>query len=66
MLTFAYPWLAVLLPLPLLAWWLLPPLAEAGAALRVPFFGRLVVAQRRSSRGPAPWSAGAAAGAAPP
>jgi Ca-activated chloride channel family protein len=41
MLTFAYPWLALLLPLPWLAWRLLPPHAERRAALRVPFFERL-------------------------
>lgn len=41
MLTFAYPWLALLLPLPWLAWRLLPPRAQRRAALRVPFFERL-------------------------
>lgn len=38
MLGFAYPWLALLLPLPLLVYYLLPPYAPARAAVRVPFF----------------------------
>ncbi|EIM25374.1 VWA domain-containing protein [Microvirga lotononidis] len=42
MLTFAYPWLAVLLPLPLLVSWLVPPRAEHRAGVRVPFFRTLV------------------------
>lgn len=42
MLTFAYPWLAVLLPLPVLAWRLLPSHAEKRRAVRVPFFTLLV------------------------
>lgn len=41
MLTFAYPWLAELLLLPLLAWWLLPAHAERRPGVRVPFFGWL-------------------------
>jgi Ca-activated chloride channel family protein len=41
MLTFAYPWLALLLPLPLLVWRLLPAHAEARRAVRVPFFALL-------------------------
>lgn len=35
MMTFAWPWMFVLLPLPLLAWWALPR-ATTGAALRLP------------------------------
>ena len=35
---FAHPWLALLLPLPLLAHMLLPPYRQAQAGLRVPFF----------------------------
>jgi Ca-activated chloride channel family protein len=42
MLTFAYPWLAVLLPLPWLVSRLCPPYAEPRLALRVPFFSRVV------------------------
>jgi Ca-activated chloride channel family protein len=32
------PWALFLLPLPLLAWWLLPPYRERTQAVRVPFF----------------------------
>lgn len=32
------PWALYLLPLPLLAWWLLPPYRERTQAVRVPFF----------------------------
>jgi Ca-activated chloride channel family protein len=42
MLIFAYPWLATLVPLPVLVVWLWPPYAESLPAVRVPFFGRLV------------------------
>jgi Ca-activated chloride channel family protein len=41
MLTFAYPWLALLAPLPLAAWILLPPHVDYRAGLRVPFLDRL-------------------------
>ena len=42
MIDFALPWLLVLLPLPLLAWWLIPPAPEGrGGALRVPFYAAL-------------------------
>jgi len=41
MLSFAYPWLALLGPLPVLIWYLLPPYSDRSAALRVPFFDRL-------------------------
>lgn len=43
MLTFAYPWLALLLPLPWLAWRLVPPYAASRRGVRVPFFAALVV-----------------------
>ena len=36
-----WPWLLWLLPLPLLARWLLPAASAVGSALRVPFFARL-------------------------
>jgi len=39
-----YPWLLLLLPLPLLAWWLLPPYGERTKAIRVPFFDDLATA----------------------
>jgi Ca-activated chloride channel family protein len=62
MLSFAYPWLALLAPLPLLVWFGLPAHAERRAGLRVPFFTRLArlsgqqpfsggVVARRSSTG---------------
>lgn len=38
MLEFAYPWVIVLAPLPLLVWWLAPPYREERRALRIPFF----------------------------
>ncbi|MFE1598308.1 VWA domain-containing protein [Methylobacterium sp. ID0610] len=41
MLTFAYPWTALLLPLPWLVARLAPPRAERRAGLRVPFFDEL-------------------------
>lgn len=44
MLEFAYPWLALLLPLPLLVWWLIPPRRETVNALRAPFFNQVVQA----------------------
>lgn len=39
-----FPWLLTLLPLPLLAWWLLPPYGERTKAIRVPFFDDLAKA----------------------
>ncbi|WP_336487028.1 VWA domain-containing protein [Methylobacterium nigriterrae] len=42
MLTFAYPWVALLLPLPWLVSRLSPPRAERRPGLRVPFFDALV------------------------
>ena len=42
MLSFAYPWLAALVLLPLLVLWLLPAHAESRRGVRVPFFGLLV------------------------
>jgi Ca-activated chloride channel family protein len=41
MLTLAYPWLLVLLPLPLLVWWLMPAHRESRQSLVVPFLARL-------------------------
>jgi Ca-activated chloride channel family protein len=39
---FAQPWILLLLPLPLAAWWLLPRAPEGrGGALRVPFYAQL-------------------------
>lgn len=39
-----FPWLLIALPLPLLAWWLLPPYGERTKAIRVPFFDDLAKA----------------------
>ena len=44
MFEFDFPWAFVLLPLPLLAWWLLPPYRETREAVRVPFFERISTA----------------------
>lgn len=41
MLSFAYPWIVLLLPLPLAVWFGLPAHAEQRPGLRVPFFDRL-------------------------
>ncbi|HEX5067475.1 MAG TPA: VWA domain-containing protein [Myxococcota bacterium] len=42
MIELARPWVLLLLPLPALAWWLLPRASETGAgALRVPFYEAL-------------------------
>src|SRR5262245_19574791 len=41
MLTFAHSWLFLLLPLPLLVRWLLPPFHTARPAVRLPFFAQL-------------------------
>jgi len=49
-LSFAYPWLAALVPLPLLVPWLLPAYAERRRGVRVPFFGRLVSLTGQSPR----------------
>ena len=61
MLTFAHPWLLVLLPLPWLVRWLLPPGRTPLVGVRVPFGGRLRQALRggssltRAGRGPLRW-----------
>lgn len=41
MLSFAFPWAALGLPLPVLIWLLAPPYARERAGVRVPFFGRI-------------------------
>ncbi|NRA03912.1 MAG: VWA domain-containing protein [Myxococcales bacterium] len=54
MIDLATPWALGLLPLPLLAWWLLPPARrDAGAALRVPFYASLRALPAGSRRAPA-------------
>ncbi|MBW4935552.1 VWA domain-containing protein [Marinobacter sp. F4206] len=42
MIEFGLPWAWLLLPLPLLAWWLLPPYRQTVPAIRFPFFRRIV------------------------
>lgn len=44
MLEFAWLWMFALLPLPVLAWWLLPPYRARQASVQVPFFERLAAA----------------------
>jgi Ca-activated chloride channel family protein len=41
MLEFAWPWIFLLLPLPLLVWWALPPYRARQASIQIPFFERL-------------------------
>jgi Ca-activated chloride channel family protein len=36
-----YPWLLVLLPVPLLVWWLAPPYREETASIKLPFFSEV-------------------------
>jgi Ca-activated chloride channel family protein len=47
MLEFEFPWGLLALPLPLLAWLLLPPYRETMPAVRVPFFGQLARLSRQ-------------------
>jgi Ca-activated chloride channel family protein len=49
-LEFAYPLAFLALPLPLLAWWLLPARREPVSALRVPFFEQIVAAAGADAR----------------
>ncbi|BES71352.1 VWA domain-containing protein [Marinobacter nanhaiticus D15-8W] len=44
MISLGAPWALVLLPLPILIWWLVPPYRERVPALRFPFFRRVVEA----------------------
>ena len=54
MIQFNAPWLFVLLPLPLLIWWLAPVYREPRVAVRVPFLGLLsLLSGRQASGGPA-------------
>jgi Ca-activated chloride channel homolog len=56
MLTFAHPWLALLAPLPLLVWLLLPSHVDLRRGLNAPFFDRLVALTRQT-----PYRAGSVA-----
>lgn len=49
MLSFEFPWVIYLLPLPLLVYWLLPKTEQQQAAVRVPFFSELRAMQQHSS-----------------
>ena len=40
MIEIAWPWLLLMIPLPIAAYWLMPPLESTSAALRVPFLDR--------------------------
>jgi Ca-activated chloride channel homolog len=44
MLEFAWPWMFLLLPAPILVWWWLPPYRSRQASVQVPFFERLAAA----------------------
>lgn len=50
MLELAFPWALAALPLPLLAWRLLPPYRRRSSALRVPFFDDIVRAAGAQAR----------------
>jgi Ca-activated chloride channel family protein len=49
-LEFAYPLALLAAPLPILAWWLLPPQRERVSALRVPFFEPITAAAGSEAR----------------
>jgi len=49
-LEFAYSLALLAIPLPLLAWWLLPPQRERVSALRVPFFEQIAAAAGSEAR----------------
>src|SRR5262245_63999589 len=44
MIEFEWPWAFLLLPLPLLVWWLLPAFRDRQTSVHVPFFDRLAEA----------------------
>lgn len=50
MFELAHPWVLAGLPLPLLAWWLLPPQRERVSALRIPFFEQIAAAAGSEAR----------------
>jgi Ca-activated chloride channel family protein len=49
-LEFAHLWAFLLLPLPLLVWWLAPPQRERVSAMRVPFFEQIAAAAGSEAR----------------
>jgi len=44
MLEFEWPWTFLLMPLPLLVWWLIPPYRDQQTSVHVPFFERIAEA----------------------
>ena len=50
MLELAHPWALLLLPLPILVWWLAPPQRERVSAMRVPFFEQIAAAAGSEAR----------------
>src|SRR5215475_10809257 len=44
MFELAWPWVLLLLPLPLLVWWWMPPYRARQASVQVPFFDRVAAA----------------------
>jgi Ca-activated chloride channel family protein len=44
MLEFEWPWTFLLMPLPLLVWWLMPPYRDQQTSVHVPFFERIAEA----------------------
>ncbi|MFH3481657.1 vWA domain-containing protein [Xanthobacter variabilis] len=44
MIEFAWPWAFLALPLPIFAWWLLPPYREQRASVQIPFFAKVAEA----------------------
>lgn len=49
MLELASPWVLIALPLPLLVWWLMPPVAKNQGAVVVPFYQQAKAIQHTSS-----------------
>ena len=47
---FGWPWAFTALPLPLLAWWLLPAYREQRASVQIPFFARVAEATGQTPR----------------
>ncbi len=50
MIEFAWPWMFMLLPLPLAAWWLLPAYRERQVSIQIPFFADVVEATGETPR----------------
>lgn len=48
MISLAFPWALLALPLPLLVWWLSPPHRQRVPAIRFPFFRRIVEATEQT------------------